>query len=194
MRRGSIASLRWEEQIDPENIDEMNLPGKFTKNGKPLKLSLVGKLGEVIARRLDARAVKGEMPSTLVFHRGGKPVRQFRLEWIVASLAAGQGRMVCPKCKREGKNPTPRCSCSHCRAPMKYEGRIFHDFRRSAARDMIRAGVAQRIAMDITGHRTMSMFQRYNITDTDELRDALLKTQLYRDEQKPKVRAISGRR
>jgi integrase len=77
---------------------------------------------------------------------------------------------------------------------MKYEGRIFHDFRRSAARDMIRAGVAQRIAMDITGHRTMSMFQRYNITDTDELRDALLKTQLYRDEQKPKVRAISGRR
>ena len=82
--------------------------------------------------------------------------------------------------------------CSHCRNPkLKYVGRIFHDFRRSAARDMIRSGVPQRIAMDVTGHKTQSMFQRYNITDTDDLRDALRRTQLYRDEQQKKVRTIS---
>jgi integrase len=75
---------------------------------------------------------------------------------------------------------------------MKDEGRIFHDFRRSAARDMIRAGVPQRIAVDVTGHRTQSMFQRYNISDTDDLRETLLKTSLYRDEQQKKVRAVSG--
>jgi integrase len=77
---------------------------------------------------------------------------------------------------------------------MKYKGRIFHDLRRSAARDMIRGGVPQRIAMDITGHKTQSMFQRYNISDTEDLREALLKTALYRDGQQKKVRSISGKR
>jgi integrase len=77
---------------------------------------------------------------------------------------------------------------------MKYKGRIFHDLRRSAARDMIRGGVPQRIAMDITGHKTQAMFQRYNISSTEDLREALLKTALYRDGQQKKVRAISGKR
>ncbi len=78
---------------------------------------------------------------------------------------------------------------------MKITGhkRLFHDLRRSAARDMIRAGVAQAIAMKITGHRTATMFQRYNIADTDDLREALAKTALYREAGREKVRAISGR-
>jgi integrase len=192
MRHGSIAKLRW-EHIDDEDT-EMILPGKFTKNKESLKLPLTGERREVIRQCRAARAVKGEMPSALVFHRDGKPVKQFRLEWIAACLAAGQGKMVCPKCGRAAKEPTPRCSCSHCRAPMKYEGPILHDFRRTAARDMIRAGVPQRIAMLITGHKTQSIFDRYNIGDTSDLFEALAKTDDYRDEQQKKVRAIARKR
>jgi integrase len=77
---------------------------------------------------------------------------------------------------------------------MRYEGRLFHDLRRSAARDMIRAGVAQTIAMKITGHKTATMFQRYNIADTSDLREALSATALYREAKREKVRSIAARR
>ena len=101
--------------------------------------------------------------------------------------------MFCPKCGQEGSEP--RQDCSHCRVPLKYEGRSFHDMRHSAARDMIRAGAAQTVAIKITGRKTASMFQRYNITDTDDLREALSRTALYREAAQQRVRLIAaGRR
>ncbi len=191
MRFSSIANLRW-EHISNDNA-EMTLPGQFMKAKQALKLPLVGELHEIIARRRAARAIKGEMPSLLVFHRAGKQVRQFRLEWIEAALAAKLGKMSCPKCSAVAQKPTSRCSCAHCRVAMKYDGVIFHDFRRTAARDMIRAGVPQTIAMKITGHKTTSIFDRYNVSDTTDLREALAKTYAYRDDREKKVVAI-GRR
>ena len=49
---------------------------------------------------------------------------------------------------------------------------LFHDLRRSAVRNMIRAGVSDKVAMQISGHRTPAMLWRYDITDTRDLVEA----------------------
>jgi len=58
--------------------------------------------------------------------------------------------------------------------------RIFHDFRRSTARDMIEAGVPEKTVMEILGHKTRSMLDRYNIVSETQKREAVRKTHLFR--------------
>ncbi|PYT68368.1 MAG: hypothetical protein DMG40_00095 [Acidobacteria bacterium] len=80
----------------------------------------------------------------------------FRREWIKACVKLSLG-------KKTGEE-------WH-----QYEGLIPHDFRRSAARNLIQAGVDQSTAMRITGHRTVAVFQRYNIVSTEQLHEAMAK-------------------
>jgi integrase len=80
-----------------------------------------------------------------VFHRSGKPVRSFYDAW-------------CAACRRAG--------CA---------GRLLHDFRRTAARNLIEAGVDRQVAMQLLGHKTESIFNRYRITTKRELQRAVSK-------------------
>jgi integrase len=77
-----------------------------------------------------------------VFNRGGEPIKEFRSAWKGACKAA-----EVPDLK-------------------------FHDLRRTAVRNMRRAGVSQVVRMRITGHRTDLMERRYNIVDVDDIRTA----------------------
>jgi integrase len=55
----------------------------------------------------------------------------------------------------------------------KCRGVTPHDFRRSGARNLVRAGVPDKIAMSISGRKTRAIFDRYNITSTDDVKDAI---------------------
>ena len=94
-----------------------------------------------------------------VFHHDGQPIRYFRRSWLSACKRAAT--------MREGK-------LSRVVRP-DLLGRIPHDFRRTAVRNLVRAGVPERVAMQLTGHKTRSVFDRYNIVNERDLRDGISK-------------------
>jgi len=121
----------------------------------------------------------GVLLSAYIFHLDGNPVGDFRRSWATACVAAGLGQFVCDDCNQIVDRP----SCKQCGQESRYVGRTFHDFRRSASRNMVRAGVPEKVAMKVTGHKTRSMFDRYNIVNEDDLRDAMDRTQAYLNRQ-----------
>ncbi len=151
MRKSEIASLTW------ANLDYkgrvIRLGAEASKNGHGRVVALEGELLVIIERRLAARAVPLPTGETLlaaqVFHLNGRPVGDFRQAWATACQQVGVA------------------------------GKLFHDLRRSSVRNMIRAGVPERVAMEISGHRTRSIFDRYNIVSERDLREAIRKTETY---------------
>ena len=93
----------------------------------------------------------------LVFHYLGRPIGSHMKGWSRA-------------CKVAGLN-----------------GLRFHDLRRSAVRNLERSGVPRKIAMSITGHKTESIYQRYDIVSQQDMSTAREKMNRFFDSQKPPV-------
>ncbi len=144
-RISEILDLEW-RQVDLQ-AGTVRLDAGTTKNddGRVIKFGTIIELRTMFERRrADTDALSRRLGEIIrpVFHRRGKAIRDFRIAWELACQAAG-----CP-------------------------GRLLHDFRRTAVRNLDRASVSRRVAMQIVGHKTESIYNRYRIVDDSDLSDA----------------------
>jgi len=190
-RKAEIASLAWQDVDLLGRV--IRLRGENAKNGTGRVLALEGDLWQIIQRQRQMREYQKQDKtigvSLYVFHRvdvnrrtgrtESLPVGDIRKAWATACVAAGAGKLVCRTCNGDvdSKRKCATCSKTWKQEELRYVGSIFHDFRRTAARNMIRSGVPERVAMAITGHKTRAIFDRYNIVSEEDLRQAMAKTQ-----------------
>jgi integrase len=134
-------------------------PGE-SKNDEGRTVYLDDELKEVFNRQWKNRKQNKKLTS-YVFPNGDgiSKIKDFRGSWKKACKDAGIGK------------------------------RLFHDFRRTAVRNMIRSGIPEGIAMKISGHKTRSVFDRYNIVSDTDLKLAAQKQQTYLESQ---MGTISG--
>jgi integrase len=144
-----------------------------TKNKDGREVTMTNRVYELL--KLCVHAKQAE---EYVFTREtGKPVREFRYAWWKACVSANLGKLFCPKC---GNQVGINAECGVCEkhwsiTRLRYRGLIFHDLRRTAARNLRRAGVAEGVIMKIGGWRTRSVFERYSIVSQTDIADAVQK-------------------
>jgi integrase len=151
--RGQSEVLTLElRQVDLE-AGTLRLDAGHTKNGEGrlvyLTPELTARLREQIERVLNLSRDTGSICRFLFPHLSGRlrgqRIKDFRKQWVRACAKAG------------------------------VPGMLRHDFRRTATRNMVNAGVSERVAMQVTGHKTRSIFDRYHIVSPADLQEAARK-------------------
>lgn len=173
MRAGEVLSLRW-EQVDFLANTIMLRDGE-TKNGKGRTAPVVPQLRALL---LEQRAKRQPDCPYVCFRldklgRAGR-IGSFRKVWQSRCVKLGLGAMEPATDRVTGETlyARPRGPRSKPKAKMIYKGMLFHDLRRSAVRNLVRAGIPERVAMTISGHKTRAVFERYNIVSQNDLVEA----------------------
>jgi len=166
-RDKEISSLTW-SNVDRDNGIVTLMVGE-TKNGEARTVYLDDELRAVIAKQWESRKRNDKLvPYLFPNIQGSGPIGDFRKAWNMACRKAGIGfgyKTVSEYVEKwKGKLPA---------------GPIFHDFRRTAVRNMVRSGIPERVAMMISGHKTRSVFDRYNIVSDADLKLAAQKQDEY---------------
>jgi integrase len=143
LRKGELLALR----VRDVDLLDGRLTVETSKNGEGRRIALTQE-----TKTLLAECVRGKQPDDFVLTRqdGGR-VAQPRKDWYNLCVASGLGKL-----DEDGG----------------YEGLQMHDLRRSAVRRLVRRGVPERVCMAISGHKTRSVFDRYNITSERDLENA----------------------
>ena len=155
MRLGEICGLRWSQVDFLAGVIRLN-PGE-TKNDEGRTVPLIGDLRAVLTRQHANRLPGCDLVCFRVEKGQPLPVGDFRKVWQSRCVKLGFGTMI----------------------ESTYKGTIFHDLRRTGVRNLVRAGVPESVAMTITGHKTRSVFNRYNITSEKDILEAGAKLETY---------------
>ncbi len=205
MRKEEILSLTWRQVDLVEGM--ITLEAVSTKTNEARIIPLMSEPLETIMRQQEIRD-KRYPKCPFVFFRNGQRITDFREAWETALRKCGYNpTFKCKDCGRvtefpegEDKDDLKSISkkevrtCQHCHSDkLKKHDKIFHDLRRTAVRNMIRAGIPEKVAMSISGHKTRSVFDRYNIVNLTDLRLAAERiTTLHKNSQESLSRRATG--
>ena len=183
MRLGEVLGLRW---ANVSFLDrEIRLEAGTTKNGDARSIPLTSELFEML------KIERTKNPDAeFVFTREGQKIGSFYKAWRRACVAVGKARWE-PVIGEDGQPVA--IPGRKGKVKLHYVGLIFHDLRRSGIRNLVRAGVPEKVCMNISGHRQRQVFDNYNITSGKDLKLAVEKLEAYLGTKSDDNRAVSGR-
>jgi integrase len=164
-RIGEAKALTWRNVDFAAGVVRLD-PGT-TKNdeGRTFPFAAMPRLEELLReQRVHTSALEREQGCLIafVFHRGGRPIRNFHVTWHRACARAGVA------------------------------GRFVHDLRRTAVRNFERAGVSRSVAMKLSGHKTESVYRRYAIVSEADLAEGVRKVAAMRASEGERRHAGTG--
>ncbi|HUV59431.1 MAG TPA: site-specific integrase [Desulfatiglandales bacterium] len=132
----------------------VRLEGDQAKNEEARTVYLDEELRKIFNNQWEERKKEGKItPYVFLAWNDKDMIKGFRKTWDKACKDAGIGK------------------------------KLFHDLRRTAVRNMVRAGIPERVAMMVSGHKTRSVFERYNIVNDTDLKMAAQKQAAYLEAQ-----------
>src|SRR5216684_5707625 len=135
----------------------LRLDQEETSSGEERRFPLTPGMRELLVRQLEEVNELERKTGRIIpwlFHHNGKPIKDFRKAWALA-------------CQRAG-----------------IVGKVPHDFRRTAVRNLERAGIPRSAAMAMVGHRTESIYQRYKVADESMLKESAAKLATLHESEK----------
>ncbi len=147
-RKSEVLGLQW-RQVD-FTAGEVRLEPGTTKNdeGRVFPFDVLPPLGALLRHQRERTTALERKTGQIipwVFHRNGKPIKDYYTAWRTA------------------------------RENAEVPSLLVHDFRRTAVRNLERAGVSRSVAMKLTGHKTETVYRRYAIVSRADLREGVKK-------------------